>query len=164
MATHGSPARVGDDHSPIAGDDGENPVLERLLDKAVALAISGKPAGPELRKDVQLLLEEAVAALAPGHAAAETKKPFYDSQKHELWWDGRLLKKWRAGTRQEELVRAFAEKDWATRIDNPFTNPKEDCHDLLLNTLKNLKKALPHGPIRFSRDGRCGVRWWIENA
>lgn len=96
-------------------------------------------------------------------------KPHYDAEEHELWYRGRLVKRFiRSAPWQEMILAAFEEEGWPGSIDDPLPgtrtgDPVERLHD----AVKGLNHAQAAKLLRFhtARQGR-GIRWEavVKNA
>jgi hypothetical protein len=87
-------------------------------------------------------------------------RPRWDGQRRELWYGGRLLKRYRAPAQlQEPIVAAFEEDGWPPRIDDPLPqvpgqDPQARLHDAV-HRLNLWQRALV-----FRRDGTGeGITW-----
>jgi hypothetical protein len=82
----------------------------------------------------------------------------YVAKEHKLFWrDIEIRHFGKDGDRQEPLVQAFHDANWAS-IANPFAD-EENGGAVLRQTVKNLNRSLPPGTIRFHADGHGGVTW-----
>lgn len=88
--------------------------------------------------------------------------PTWDAQRRELRVDGRLVKRLRQqSSNQQAILDAFAAAGWPRRIADPLPLvpaqcPKRRLHD----AIKCLNRHHRHEAIRFSGDGSgCGVLW-----
>lgn len=89
-------------------------------------------------------------------------KPTWDAQRRELWVDGRLVKRLRRpSTNQQTILDVFEAAHWPRQIANPLPLrpaqcPKRRLHD----AIKCLNRNHSHEAIRFSGDGSGrGVLW-----
>ena len=89
-------------------------------------------------------------------------KPNWDAQRRELWIDGRLVKRLRQqSSNQQAILDVFEVANWPSRIANPLPLqsgqcPKRRLHD----AVKCLNRHHRHEAIRFSGDGSGqGVLW-----
>jgi hypothetical protein len=100
-------------------------------------------------------------------APAGSNLPSWDDEHRELWFGGRIIKKFdsQPALRQVALIEAFEAAGWPPRIPNPFVTPGPEGrtipdNDTLCDTCKNLNRSLPSGSIRFYRDGTGrGASW-----
>jgi hypothetical protein len=89
-------------------------------------------------------------------------KPSWDAQRRELWIDGRLVKRLRQqSSNQQAILDAFAAAGWPRRIADPLPLAPEQCPKRRLHdAVKCLNRHHRHEAIRFSGDGSAsGVLW-----
>ena len=96
--------------------------------------------------------------IAPAAGAA----PFWDPDRQELRFAGRVVKQFKVPAPNQEMILAtFQEEAWPHRVDDPLppladTDPKRRLHD----TINSLNRSQKHPLLRFLGDGRGqGVRW-----
>jgi len=94
--------------------------------------------------------------------------PKWDSMRHELWFSGKLIKKykWRAAN-QEAILSAFEEEGWPPRIDDPLPPIAEmDPKRRLGDAIKCLNRSRANLLVKFCGDGSGeGVLWEVcENT
>ncbi len=91
--------------------------------------------------------------------------PNWKADDGELWWLGNCIKRFKNDARlQRALLDALEAADWCKRLADlvkagtALPNKKS-----LQNAVKNMKRSLPKGSIRFAMDGTaCGVRWFAD--
>jgi len=88
--------------------------------------------------------------------------PHWDAELRELCVDGRLVKRFRVPSpNQERVLSAFQEEGWPARIDDPLPPdgdyaPKHRLRD----TIKSLNRHQVHSLLRITGDGTGeGIRW-----
>ena len=117
--------------------------------------------GDRLLDKLQLkLLQERRSHL--NHKTTIVGKPIYNSEKHLLIFDEKVVKRFRwAASNQERVLMAFEEENWPRRIDDPLLPdpnicPKRRLHD----TIKCLNRRQENKLVRFRGDGTgTGVLW-----
>lgn len=89
-------------------------------------------------------------------------RPNWDSRRRELWFHGRLVKRFKVRSpNQEAILDAFEEENWPPQIADPLSpspgiDPKRRLHD----AIKNLNRYQKARLIQFMGDGTAeGVRW-----
>jgi hypothetical protein len=107
-------------------------------------------------------VEVAFDGAPDGSGSPPPAVPHWDGERRQLWWQGRLLKEFRApAANQETVLAALEEEGWPGRIDDPLppipdVDPKARLHD----TIKGLNRRHLHRAIVFRGDGcGLGVRW-----
>ena len=100
--------------------------------------------------------------LAPDPEGGVKNRPSWNADRQELWYLGRLVKRFRLPSpNQAAILCAFEEDDWPARIDDPLPpkaeqDPKRRLHD----TIRNLNRAQAQPLLRFVGDGSGqGVLW-----
>jgi hypothetical protein len=86
----------------------------------------------------------------------KTKKPRWDARKRELWFAGKIVKRYtRRAPQQEKIYAVFQDDGWPDRVDDPLAPGR------LSETLKHMKDSLgKDSPIRFGGDGTGeGIIW-----
>jgi hypothetical protein len=83
--------------------------------------------------------------------------PTWDARHRELWFDGRLVKRFRVPAENQELVLAvFEEEGWPARIDDPLAPAHGlDVKARLQSTIKSLNRRQYAPLLRFFGNG-CG--------
>jgi hypothetical protein len=113
------------------------------------------------------VLTEAGLALAGGAAAVGRPAgapPYWDTERRELWFRGRLVKRFRGkGGCQEKVLAAFEEEHWCPRIDNPLPGGDEEAARLH-DAIKRLNRHQVHRLLRFRGDGTAEGVIWEETA
>ena len=88
--------------------------------------------------------------------------PHWDSMRHELNWQGRLVKRFKhRSPNQEAVLAAFQEEGWPFKVDDPLTQV-DDCDPKrrLNDTIKGLNHHQDSKLIRFRGDGTGeGIIW-----
>lgn len=91
--------------------------------------------------------------------------PTWDPDRHELRWNGHLVKCYRVhAPNQETILAVFEEENWPPRIDDPLPphpeqNPKRRLHD----TINSLNRRQKFPVLHFMGDGSGqGVRWEVN--
>lgn len=89
-------------------------------------------------------------------------RPSWDAQRRELWVDGRLVKRLRQQSpNQQAILDVFEAANWPSRISDPLPLraaqcPKRRVHD----AIKCLNRYHRHQAIRFGGDGSGrGILW-----
>ncbi|MGE4002324.1 MAG: hypothetical protein AB7I48_19115, partial [Planctomycetaceae bacterium] len=79
-------------------------------------------------------------------------RPVWDSIRHELLLDGRIVKRFKQHSpNQEAVLTAFQEEGWPGGVLDPLTPiPKQDPKQRLRDTIKNLNRHQIDGEIHFS--------------
>jgi hypothetical protein len=97
-----------------------------------------------------------------GHTLFMKEKPSWDAQRRELWIDGRLLKRFRRPSSNQQLILdSFESSGWPKLVVDPLPLqpaqcPKRRLHD----AIKCLNRYHHHQLLRFSGDGSGrGVLW-----
>lgn len=101
------------------------------------------------------------------NSAAQTtsqsnQQPRWDIHRQELWFDGRLIKRYRIPSpNQVAILCAFEEETWPSRIDDPLPQHCDiDPRRRLNDTIRNLNRSRINPLIRFSGDGSGqGILW-----
>ncbi len=94
---------------------------------------------------------------------SEVERPYYDSERRELWWGGKLVKRFSQQAANQHLILcAFQEQGWPPRIDDPLsprghgTDPKRRLNGAIYRLNLNQLNRL----IRFRGDGTGeGILW-----
>lgn len=100
------------------------------------------------------------AGAAAGPAAGD--RPCWDAGRRELWFRGRLVKRYlRPAPSQEAILAAFEEEGWPPHIDDPLpSRPGEDPADRLHEAVRGLNRAQARALLHFRCDGHGqGVVW-----
>ncbi|MFO0811484.1 MAG: hypothetical protein U0746_22880 [Gemmataceae bacterium] len=89
-------------------------------------------------------------------------RPRWDAARRELWFRGRLVKRFRqAAENQTRIIDAFEQRGWPPRIDDPM--PPEDgvvSEERLHETIKALNRNQKYRGLHFGGDGLgTGVLW-----
>jgi hypothetical protein len=100
----------------------------------------------------------------PAHVPAEgRRRPVWDSNGGELWWEECLIKRFRHDAANQRCVLdAFEASAWNRRISNPFRGKKgiRNSKRCLHRTIESLNEGQTAPPrIRFRGDGRGDVCW-----
>jgi hypothetical protein len=89
-------------------------------------------------------------------------KPFFDTERHILWYNGQIVKQFKGpATSQILILTAFQELGWPPRIDHPLPrvagkNPKARLHDAINRLKGNQRNRL----LTFRGDGTGqGIMW-----
>jgi hypothetical protein len=101
-------------------------------------------------------------AAARAQPVAEFSRPRWNSELHELYFHGELVKRYtRPSPNQELILEAFQEEGWPPRIDDPLPPaPDQDPKQRIRDAIKNLNRHQNRPLIRFQGDGTGqGVRW-----
>ena len=96
------------------------------------------------------------------HGGVEVVKPEWDIVRRELWYSGKLIKRYKLPSmNQETILTAFQEERWTLRIDDPLPqHAKLNPHVRLGNTIKALNRHQKNPLLRFRGDGTGeGVIW-----
>jgi hypothetical protein len=112
-------------------------------------------------------------ALATGrHAAYETNRPatsalnpHWNAARRELFWGGRIVKRFRVPARnQERILSVFEEASWAEHIHDPLPVTYDiDAPTRLHDAINRLNKCQINPLLRFRGDGRgTGVLWELR--
>lgn len=91
-----------------------------------------------------------------------SSRPRWDSLRHELSIDGRIVKRFRwPASNQEAILMAFEEDDWPSRIDDPLPGSRDlEPKRRLSDTIKCLNRNQCERLLRFRGDGTGeGVLW-----
>jgi hypothetical protein len=94
-------------------------------------------------------------------------QPCWDINRQELWFAGRLVKRYRIPSpNQVAILCAFEEETWPSRIDDPLPQHFEiDPRRRLNDTIRNLNRSRINPLIRFSGDGSGqGILWEPTDA
>ena len=115
-----------------------------------------------LRRDLDGMVAGVVSAVRPQSPAEFPVKPTWDRDRHELRFEGDLVKVFKLPSPNQEMVlAAFEEEGWPARIDDPLPpstdlEPKRRLHD----TIKSLNRNQKARRIRFMGDGTGqGIQW-----
>jgi hypothetical protein len=121
---------------------------------------------PEAQGRIAPAPEPPVARCAECAASAglheEHGQPDWDAIRRELWFQGRLVKRFRLpAPNQESILMAFQEHGWPTRIVDPLPRlPSPLAQGRLRNTIGALNRSQIHELLRFHGDGTGeGVLW-----
>ena len=105
---------------------------------------------------------EDLGVISPSLQEEECHCPAWDSDRQELWFLSKLVKRFRLPCpNQAAVLSAFEEDGWPARIDDPLPpkidqSPKRRLHD----TIRNLNRSHRHPVLRFVGDGSGqGVLW-----
>ncbi|MEM6468178.1 MAG: hypothetical protein AAF802_01320 [Planctomycetota bacterium] len=93
---------------------------------------------------------------------APVARPSWDGERHELSVLGKIVKRFKHPSPNQELVlEAFEEERWPSRIDDPIPQHPDLCPKRRLNdTIKSLNNSQRNNLIRFMGDGTGrGVLW-----
>lgn len=88
--------------------------------------------------------------------------PFWDADRQELRYQGKLVKRFRLPCpNQAAVLSAFEEEHWPARIDDPLSpKAEQDPKRRLNDTIRNLNRAQQYPLLRFVGDGTGqGVLW-----
>lgn len=99
-------------------------------------------------------------------AGTDEQPPQWDLDRQELWYSGRLIKRYRIPSpNQIAILSAFEEDEWPPRIDDPLPQHNEiDPRRRLNDTIRNLNRSRISPLIRFSGDGSGqGILWEPSN-
>ncbi len=99
---------------------------------------------------------------AAASASQTDQQPCWDVQRQELWFAGRLVKRFRIPSpNQVAILCAFEEEAWPSRIDDPLPQHCDiDPRRRLNDTIRNLNRSRINPLIRFSGDGSGqGILW-----
>ena len=127
-----------------------------LTETGALLARSARdasPTSPELASD---------QTGGDGDDLAGPQVPEWDPQRHELRVGGRLVKRFKLPSpNQETILMAFQEEGWPPSIDDPLPpQPEQDPKRRLYDTVKSLNRNQKNRLIRFMGNGTGnGVRW-----
>ena len=94
--------------------------------------------------------------------SASDEKPFWDVDRYELRWQGKLVKKYTVPSpNQRKVLLAFEEEGWPCRVDDPLPpHPELDPKRRLHDTIKSLNRHQEQRLLKFLGDGTGeGVRW-----
>ena len=90
--------------------------------------------------------------------------PVWNKRRHELTWNGHLVKRFRVPAKnQEQILDVFEEDGWPPRVDDPLPpraelNGKRRLHD----TIHSLDRRQQHTILHFYGDGTGeGIRWRV---
>lgn len=102
-----------------------------------------------------------VASRSVERACRPRAVPRWDADAAELWWHGRLIKRFRkAADAQGALLDAFAASGWPRFLSNPLSTGNACNRKMRLRwTVRNLNVGLLKRTIRFTLDGRGRVEW-----
>ncbi|MEI8211023.1 MAG: hypothetical protein WCI02_02665 [Planctomycetota bacterium] len=115
---------------------------------------------PVVPEQPQLVLRQPDPPLVP--PLEEDPIPNWDASRHELWFDGRLIKQYRIpSANQTTILAAFEEDGWPPRIDDPLPFHCDiDSRRRLNDTIRNLNRSRIHPILRFAGDGSGeGILW-----
>lgn len=87
--------------------------------------------------------------------------PSWDPDRHELVFNGMLIKKFKLPSyNQERVLTTFQEENWPARIDNPLPPGRIPVKQQLHDTIKCLNRNQKNRRVRFQGDGTGeGVLW-----
>lgn len=116
----------------------------------------------------QMLAPEPTAARVDAVPADEgAAKPVWDAARRMLLISGRVVKHFRVPAPSQEIIlNAFAEEDWAPRVDDPLppepeTDPKRRVQSAIMCLNRNQRARL----IRFRGDGTgTGILWELVRS
>ncbi len=117
------------------------------------LEVGGREAAQSLRQD----------RLSSGHDSALI--PCWDGQLRELRCGGRLVRRFRMRSpNQETVLSAFQEEGWPHRIDDPLPpRPGQSSKRRLHDTIKSLNRHQENRLLCFVGDGTGqGIRWKLH--
>ncbi len=113
------------------------------------------PAGVEFA--TESLLEPAceVSSPVPQPIVVATVLPVWDVGRHELSFQGRVVKRFRQHSpNQEAVLTAFQEEGWPAGVYDPLSPlPNHDPKQRLRDTIKNLNRHQNERLIQFAGDG-----------
>lgn len=99
-------------------------------------------------------------------ASAPDQVPRWDPVLRELYWECKIVKryKWQA-VNQEVVLTAFEEEGWPLVIDDPLPpKPNLDSKRRLHDTIKALNRNQENPIVRFHGDGTGeGIRWELTD-
>lgn len=87
--------------------------------------------------------------------AGPSAVPRWDPVRHELFLEGRIVKRFKQHSpNQEAVLTAFQEEDWPPAVLDPLAPlPNRDPKQRLRDTIKNLNRHQMEARIQFSGDG-----------
>jgi hypothetical protein len=94
--------------------------------------------------------------------ASSAELPHWDTQVRELHVGGRLVKRFRVPSpNQERILAAFEEEGWPPRIDDPLPpHPEQEPKRRLRDTIKSLNRHQINRLLHLTGDGTGqGIRW-----
>ncbi|WP_037253941.1 hypothetical protein [Rhodopirellula sp. UBA1907] len=104
--------------------------------------------------------------VAPSPVGLSAKpKPTWDPDRHELTFQGKLVKRFRwPATNQEVVLSAFQEEAWPSRIDDPLPGADDlEPKRRLSDTIKCLNRNQQYSLLRFRGDGTGeGIIWDVD--
>jgi hypothetical protein len=101
-------------------------------------------------------------AAAVSATVRRTLVPFYDETTRELWFDGRLVKRFKRPAPDQVLIlKAFQEQNWVRRIDDPLPpRPGRVPTQRLPRAIDRLNGCQKEGRLKFHGDGTArGITW-----
>ena len=99
--------------------------------------------------------------------SAQPPVPHWDRERRELRVQGRLVKRFKVRSpNQETILAAFEEEGWPPRIDDPLPpRPEQDPKRRLQDTIKCLNRHQQNRLVRIIGDGTGkGVRWELARG
>ncbi|WDQ16644.1 hypothetical protein [Rhodopirellula sp. P2] len=114
----------------------------------------------------ELSVAEMPNAVEPSsRCSSPASKPSWDPERHELTFQGKLVKRFRwPATNQEVVLSAFQEESWPLRIDDPLPGADDlEPKRRLSDTIKCLNRNQQYSLLRFRGDGTGeGIIWDID--
>jgi hypothetical protein len=98
------------------------------------------------------------------NAEFSARRPRWNADLRELRVDGKLVKRFRVPSpNQERIVAAFEEEGWPPRIDDPLPpQPEQDSKSRLRDTIKSLNRHQVNRLLHITGDGTGqGICWEI---
>lgn len=97
--------------------------------------------------------------------SCDIERPSWKPDSGELWWQGRVIRRFRHDAANQRMVLdAFEAAAWPRRLPNPFQlrkmpNAKKRLHWTIADFNACLDDSVP---LRFRGDGRNGICWEIN--
>src|SRR5207248_4492440 len=97
--------------------------------------------------------------LDAGGSDAAIDKPRWDRERRELWYAGKICKRFRQPSdNQQHLLDAFEEAGWPARMENPLVpDGTGNDHQRLADTVRRMNG---NTAIEFERDGTSEAVLW----
>jgi len=154
----------------LAGDERRRftPLGAMAFDRASCFTLS--QAGVEFVLQPRISTSEKLPMLngeASTRQSSDARIPTWDEQRQELRLGDKVVKRFTAPARNQQLIlAAFEEEGWPTHVDDPLPpgsidDPKRRLHDTIVSLNRHQQRAL----LRFAGDGKGeGIRWELVAA
>jgi hypothetical protein len=154
-----------DEHTSLILTPRGAALSEHVLFKTARWPQATLPTLAAVAAEIPALAPERRAACDTRQPAMSALSPHWNAARRELFWGGRIVKRFRVPARnQERILSVFEEEGWAEHIHDPLPETDDiDAPTRLHDAINRLNRCQINPLLRFRGDGRgTGVLWELS--